>query len=449
MDRHPDGAGPITNGTSETIEIHFPEMRAGKPPLLFKVPTPEEIAVSANRLLKFAFPPAHMPKTYLRLLSRHLNAPGVNRRELEALPLHQLEMLYTRLWQAGLHVDNQSSASDCHYHQMMISLLACEFDQAKWVREDIRQLVEVPDAELHGYYTQQALPDTATLNRVLEAAGYRERISDETAALPGYLSIRHQRYILPWTPLLESRDVNNHLPNLLELQRLARLLPLPSIRNSEPDIQSYSKQLLQLKRAELRETVERPVRLVMIVEGVTEEILIPAFARLKGLDLHQLGIRLVPAGGKNQVAALYRDLADMLAIPIITVLDSDALQAEQDLLRVIRPNDQVFVIPEGEIEDLYSPLLVTQVLNRHYTLEPGIGLDIFQQPLITDAGSRRVEQLNALWRHCGLETFDKIHFAGKLADYLRHYGIVRDIHPTMERLLALMMQTYPSSCTTS
>ena len=38
-----------------------------------------------------------------------------------------------------------------------------------------------------------------------------------------------------------------------------------------------------------------------IVEGITEEILLPVFSKLLGYDFYAHGIQIIPAGGKNQV----------------------------------------------------------------------------------------------------------------------------------------------------
>ena len=55
-----------------------------------------------------------------------------------------------------------------------------------------------------------------------------------------------------------------------------------------------------------------PIREVVLVEGITEEILLPAFSKFLGFDFYEKGIHIIPAGGKNQVVKLYYELAEEL-----------------------------------------------------------------------------------------------------------------------------------------
>ena len=48
-----------------------------------------------------------------------------------------------------------------------------------------------------------------------------------------------------------------------------------------------------------------PIEKVVIVEGITEEVLLPKFSNLCGYDFNKNGIKVISAGGKNQVVKLY------------------------------------------------------------------------------------------------------------------------------------------------
>ena len=67
-----------------------------------------------------------------------------------------------------------------------------------------------------------------------------------------------------------------------------------------------------------------PIEKVILVEGLTEETLLPAFARFLGYDFYKNGVQVIPAGGKNQVVKMYYKLSQELKIPIFLLLDKDA-----------------------------------------------------------------------------------------------------------------------------
>ena len=62
-------------------------------------------------------------------------------------------------------------------------------------------------------------------------------------------------------------------------------------------------------------------RLVMLVEGDSEEIVVPRLLKAKGVDLDAVFVAVVPLGGRH-VSHFWRLLTD-LAIPFITLLDLD------------------------------------------------------------------------------------------------------------------------------
>ena len=66
-----------------------------------------------------------------------------------------------------------------------------------------------------------------------------------------------------------------------------------------------------------------PISCVVIVEGITEEILLPQFSKILNYDFDKYGIKVLPAGGKNQVVKLYYSLSEVLKLPIFILLDKD------------------------------------------------------------------------------------------------------------------------------
>ena len=55
----------------------------------------------------------------------------------------------------------------------------------------------------------------------------------------------------------------------------------------------------------IEKALKYPLDKIVLVEGITEEILLPAFARFCGYDFYKEGVQIIPAGGKNQVVKMY------------------------------------------------------------------------------------------------------------------------------------------------
>ena len=153
-----------------------------------------------------------------------------------------------------------------------------------------------------------------------------------------------------------------------------------------------------------------PIEKVLLVEGLTEEILLPAFSRKLGFDFYKYGIQVIPAGGKNQVVKMYYQLADELKIPIFLLLDKDA----EDNIRQIEPKlrniDKIHLVSCGEFEDLLPKSLIVKTVNK----ELDNFASITEQDL-TD-GIPEVKNLENIFKKIGLHEFKKADFAKLVRD---------------------------------
>ncbi len=109
-----------------------------------------------------------------------------------------------------------------------------------------------------------------------------------------------------------------------------------------------------------------PIEKVVLTEGITEEILLPVFSKLSGYDFDKNGVKLISAGGKNQVAKLYCELKDELKLPIFILLDADAVETSQNIQKVLRPVDSIYLIKHGEFEDIFSLNLIKRTINKRF-----------------------------------------------------------------------------------
>lgn len=156
--------------------------------------------------------------------------------------------------------------------------------------------------------------------------------------------------------------------------------------------------------------------LLLLVEGQTELLLLPHFSRIMGMDLSHHGVHIWAAGGVNQVIRRYLAIKDIVKLPIVMVLDSDATNQAEILDGMLRDCDQLIIWQDGEIEDtLDAAILLHSVNALIYDNHAGSALNLSDIPPV----GRRGEELNKLWRNRGLGSFDKINLAAYLCETVR------------------------------
>ena len=163
-----------------------------------------------------------------------------------------------------------------------------------------------------------------------------------------------------------------------------------------------------------------PVEKILLVEGITEEILLPKFAKLLDYDFKKNGIFVISAGGKNQVVKYFYRFAQCLKIPIFVLLDSDAQENYEQIMPRLRKNDFVHVISKGEFEDILPKTLVKKTVN--YEME-NISTGDFEK---LDNGSSTVEFLEEFFRNRGLHEFKKAEFASFVSKNLNSLDDISD-----------------------
>ncbi len=193
-----------------------------------------------------------------------------------------------------------------------------------------------------------------------------------------------------------TEKANRLLKNKINYKEIIKLLP-----------DNIPQNLKFLKTLELnsKERYCFPVEKVLLCEGITEEILLPEFARICGYDFEQNGIYIISAGGKNQVVKYFYNYAECLKIPIFVLLDNDAQKNLQEIKPKLREFDKIHLVKSGEFEDLLPNSLLIKTLNyatQNISLAPIEGLE---------NSTSKVEFLEDFFRHRGLHEFKKAEFA--------------------------------------
>ena len=94
---------------------------------------------------------------------------------------------------------------------------------------------------------------------------------------------------------LITEDSPINLKWLKEMVKILYTFQYPSNIELNTDFSTVTKQVRNDKKLKF------PIEKVILVEGITEEILLPVFARKLGYDFYANGVQVIPAGGKNQV----------------------------------------------------------------------------------------------------------------------------------------------------
>ena len=166
--------------------------------------------------------------------------------------------------------------------------------------------------------------------------------------------------------------------------------------------------LAELERARPRLPGSFLPRLIVLVEGPTEELLIPYFARLAALDLDAGAVMVKGSGGAKQVVRRYRALASCTSLPVLIVLDADAGEQAAVLASSLRAGDRIHVLSGGEIEDVFDDATLLRLVNEHLRGSKHAWPVAASELSVPQ---RRTETLNRLWRERGLGDFDKTGFA--------------------------------------
>ena len=169
-----------------------------------------------------------------------------------------------------------------------------------------------------------------------------------------------------------------------------------------------------------------PIKEVVLVEGITEVILLPTFSKHLGYDFNAKGIQIIPAGGKNQVVKMYYKLANELKLPIFVLLDKDAEENIKQIKPRLRAQDRIHLVSCGEFEDLLPKSLILKTVNSHFKNFLAISIDdlLGNEPT--------VKILEEIFKTKGLHEFKKADFAKLVKENINS---LQDISPEIKAII--------------
>lgn len=170
-----------------------------------------------------------------------------------------------------------------------------------------------------------------------------------------------------------------------------------------------------------------PIEKVILVEGITEEILLPKFAKLCGCDFDKRGINLISAGGKNQVVRIFYQLADVLKLPIFVLLDSDAKSNFEEIKPKLRKGDVVYVLKNGEFEDVLPLNLIKRTLNQMLKNFSSVSIEDLRKDM------PMTKILHEILKEKGME-FKKAEFAALVGENITEKDFSPEVQEIVEQL---------------
>ncbi len=194
-----------------------------------------------------------------------------------------------------------------------------------------------------------------------------------------------------------SENTNNLLKNKINYKAFIKLL--------DDNIPENLIWLKNLENDSKKTSSLFPIKTILLCEGITEEILLPEFAKLCDFDFIKHGIYVISAGGKNQVVKYFYKFAQNLKLPIFVLLDNDAKENLEEIKPKLREIDKIHLLKCGEFEDLLPNNLVIKTLNyatKNISIAPIENLENC---------TRKVEFLEDFFKHRGLHEFKKAEFA--------------------------------------
>ena len=206
---------------------------------------------------------------------------------------------------------------------------------------------------------------------------------------------------------ISSFETENNVKELLD-NRIEYKKVLPFIDDSSVKNLRWLKELnsnKDIKQVREKKSLRFPVEKIVIVEGATEEILLPEFGKLCGYDFDKNGVYILPAGGKNQVVKMFYKYCEISKLPIFVLLDKDASNNLEEITPKLREKDKIHLLNCGEFEDLLPVKLIKKTLESELKNISELDKNILNED------TPKVQFLEETFKNRGMHEFKKVEFA--------------------------------------
>ncbi len=417
-------------------DFYLPE--CSEQQVIIRVLELDEMTVILKRLLKFKYPFAKYQRLAAEILNKGTLQPKITSKNYHKYSYSTVKKLVQLIWNKSIENLGCTEIPDyklnlyLHYEETRL------FNSFEMIKDILLSQDIIKNSKPGIEENILSGKDNTAFPELLKENGFKADISYDLSQLEIFDSnviIFNYAYPLNINGFLQtikrqqqSFDDNEFINRLLWLSE-----QLNNSDNSELTIKKLESVYKKSKAYRDQNGVLLPVELLLLVEGITEEKLLPKFSKIRGLEFIKKGVKLKAAGGKNQVLKLYNLYKNRLKIPILIILDKDAQNIYEQLSEIKRSCDQAFLIPDGEFEDIIPENLVVRAINEYYKNEKAI------QPFEIRCEDGICVVLNKLWKEKGYGDFNKSEFADIISENIKRNEVLSNtlinITDTIKKIL--------------
>ncbi len=396
----------------------------------------EELLTSFERLIRFKYPNQNYDRFFREILIKFSITPKISLKNYYKYSLGSVNFLAAKIWNESLDKIAKQNEADYLINKYLVFEETKVFC-AKEMLSDITKSENIINST--NPLENNCSNSIESIKSVLEVNGYnfdKEVSSDFDEFEQLYFNVRlnYPLKIIRFLDFAENNNGKNYsdaLKRLIYLNNLLKSEKYLSCKTESKELFEtiYNQSIIYREKA----ASLSPEKIIILVEGTTEEKLLPLFAKVNGLDFDKSGVKIIPSGGKNQVARIYRKYCDKINLPILIILDSDARPVKTEIESILKEKDRIFLIPDGEFEDIIPEKLIKNAINKYYSLLNSVSLEELRE------NSSKVETFEKIWKEKGFGEFKKSDFADIIADNISENeevtGIMDDIFSIIKCML--------------
>lgn len=381
--------------------------------------TYDELCISFERLQRFNSPFKKHERVYRDILLKHLICPKISLKGYHEINIGDIKRLVQFIWNESV----KNIKPDCEENNFINLYLLYEELKERSAKEVLKKFIFSPNIQGFtkpaNFCDSDFISDEDVLIDIFEHNGIS--FSKENYGLDTFSEIYiglGMNYPLNLDGFLqiaeEKKDKSANIKRLIWLNKQVKK------ENNIEKIYEAAKSYRDINNS------GKPLNLVILGEGATEEILLPKFSAVVGVDFAKNGVEIINSGGKNQAARIYSELHKELNLPIFIILDSDAQQIAEEINNNLRPQDRLYLISKGEFEDILPDNLVCRAINSHY------GLSGIVKKSEINVYESRTNCLSELWKQKGFGEFKKAEFAQIISENI---SSASDLSDEMRRII--------------
>ncbi len=395
--------------------------------LKIKLLSEQELFLAVDRLTRFKYPELRKDRVYKDIITKHTIEPKITTRNLDKFPQGVIDRIVSIIWNNSLENIKKQIKKDFRINDYLLFEDLHIYDSYKLISDKVFS-GRILNFNKNSIFANGSIPqkaDKGVINQIID-------IFNEN----GYKFKKN--VVKDYADLYEQIETNYRLniSGVLSLMDKKKDLPVNVKKNIE--IQEFidNKSFIGNKEIfdfAIKNNVDKnygmPVKTVILAEGATEEKLLPIFADKQNLNFLKNGVQIIGAGGKNQVAKLYCEIKECFKIPVFILLDQDAAPIAKSIEQMLKPKDKLYLIKEGEFEDILPLNLICNSINTFYKTLGNVDTKEFE------AETAMTEVLNEIWKQKGFGEFKKAEFAAIIAENIKSEN---DLTPTLREIIRII-----------